>query len=104
MRWTRRRWSASSPPTAAHIPDTLAEAVLDGGPSQVGIESTVISLVGSPALLRPGVIPLPEIEALIGPVRVVAEAEGAHPAPGMHDRHYRPSTPLYWLAGQPAGR
>ena len=45
----------------------LADAVLDGGPANIGIESTVLSLADGPALLRPGVIPLPEIEALIGP-------------------------------------
>ena len=61
-----------------------------------------------PLLLRPGVIPLPEIEALIGPVAVAAApAEGPHASPGMHRRHYRPATPLYLLgAGDrpPAGR
>ena len=51
----------------------LADFVLDGGPARVGIESTVLSLVDEPLLLRPGVIPLPEIEALIGPMRVAGE-------------------------------
>ena len=70
--------------------------MLDGGPARVGIESTVLSLAGPPTLLRPGVIPLPEIEALIGPVALAAApAEGAHASPGMHPRHYRPATPLY---------
>jgi L-threonylcarbamoyladenylate synthase len=64
----------------------------------VGIESTVLSLVDAPVLLRPGVIPLPEIEALIGPVELAAApASGAHASPGMHARHYRPATPLYLL-------
>jgi L-threonylcarbamoyladenylate synthase len=84
------------------VPESLADAVLDGGPAQVGIESTVLSLVDAPLLLRPGVIPLPEIESLIGPVQIAATAEGAHPSPGMHPRHYRPTTPLYLLrAGGP---
>jgi L-threonylcarbamoyladenylate synthase len=54
-------------------------------------------------LLRPGVIPLPEIEALIGPVETLAApALGAHASPGMHPRHYRPATPLYLLnPGEP---
>jgi L-threonylcarbamoyladenylate synthase len=74
----------------------------------VGIESTVLSLAGPPTLLRPGVIPLPEIEALIGHVDVATAPEsGPHAAPGMHRRHYRPATPLLLLEpGQtpPAGR
>lgn len=93
------RFTELSPTRAGHVANALAELVLDGGPARVGIESTVISLAGPAELLRPGVIPLPEIEALIGPVRRgAAAAEGAHPAPGMHPRHYRPSTPLYLLA------
>ena len=59
------RFMGLSPTTAEHVPDALAEFILDGGPASVGIESTVLSLVGAPVLLRPGVIPLTEIEALI---------------------------------------
>lgn len=101
------RFTELSPTAAGHVPDTLADAVLDGGPARVGIESTVLSLVEGAVLLRPGVIPLPEIEALIGPVEIAASVEGAHPSPGMHERHYRPSTPLFLLGPGdplPAGR
>ena len=93
------RFTELSPTSAAHVEQSLADCVLDGGASQVGIESTVLSVVSEPVLLRPGVIPLPEIEALIGPVRRMAQGggEGAHPSPGMHPRHYRPRTPLYLL-------
>jgi len=88
-----------SPTAVSHIPEALADYVLDGGPARVGIESTVLSLVDRPLLLRPGVIPLPEIEALIGAVAVAAApVSGAHASPGMHARHYRPSTPLYLLS------
>ncbi|MGO4881218.1 MAG: L-threonylcarbamoyladenylate synthase [Bryobacteraceae bacterium] len=101
-----------SPTTAGHVRQALGSAVdlvLDGGPSTVGIESTVLSLAGpEPLLLRPGVIPLPEIEALIGPVRIAAlPAAGAHASPGMHAKHYRPRTPLLLLSCHdptPAGR
>jgi L-threonylcarbamoyladenylate synthase len=42
------------------------------------------------------VISITELEALIGPIaQAAAPAKGAHPAPGMHLRHYRPATPLY---------
>ena len=93
------RFTELSPTNAAHVPDGLADFVLDGGPARVGIESTVLSLAGPPTLLRPGVIPQTEIEGLIGPVAAVGEvAEGAHASPGMHRRHYRPATPLYLVA------
>jgi L-threonylcarbamoyladenylate synthase len=90
------RFTELSPTAAAHIPESLADYTLDGGPARVGIESTVLSLVGSPTLLRPGVIPITELESRIGPIlRGAAPTEGAHSAPGMHARHYRPATPLY---------
>ena len=105
-------FSELSPTTAEHVHHSLGDAVdlvLDGGPAIVGIESTVLSLAGAePLLLRPGVIPLPEIEALIGPVRIAdVAAAGAHASPGMHPQHYRPRTPLVLLAAgdpPPAGR
>jgi L-threonylcarbamoyladenylate synthase len=101
------RFTELSPTEATHVPESLADFVLDGGPARVGIESTVLSLVDNPVLLRPGVIPLPEIEALIGPVDAACAPEGPHSSPGMHPRHYRPATPLYLLAmseAPPAGR
>jgi len=96
------RFTELSPTAAGHVPELLADYVLDGGPARVGIESTVLSLVASPLLLRPGVIPLPEIEALIGSVETAAapgpeRTPGPHASPGMHPRHYRPATPLYLL-------
>ena len=102
------RFTQLSPTTAEHVRQSLGDTVdlvLDGGPSIVGIESTVLSLCGGePVLLRPGVIPLPEIESLIGPVRIAEEAgAGPHASPGMHLRHYRPRTPLVLLSpGDPA--
>ena len=102
------RFTELSPTSAGRVPEMLADYVLDGGPARVGIESTVISLVDRPLLLRPGVIPLPEIEALIGHVGVaVAPETGRHASPGMHARHYRPATALILLlAGEqpPAGQ
>ena len=93
------RFTELSPTLAGHVPVGLADYVLDGGPARVGIESTVLSLAGAPTLLRPGVIPLTEIESLIGPVNTAEDpAEGAHAAPGMPRRHYRPATPLYLVA------
>jgi L-threonylcarbamoyladenylate synthase len=82
--------------------------VLDGGPTTVGIESTVLSLVVPDAiLLRPGMVSQAEIEAIVGPVRVSKSVEAeAHRAPGMHPRHYSPRTPLILVDNGrlPAGR
>ncbi len=93
------RFTELSPTTAQHVRDTLGDQVsmvLDGGQTTVGIESTVLSLVGADAtLLRPGMISQSDIEAIIGPVSISKPAEAdAHPAPGMHPRHYSPRTPL----------
>lgn len=93
------RFMQLSPTTAEHVRQGLGrriEYVLDGGPCQVGIESTVLSLTEDVAvLLRPGGISRAEIEAVIGPIASgVTHPEGAHPSPGMHPRHYSPRTPL----------
>jgi len=84
------RFSGLSPTTAEHVRAAFGDAVpvLDGGPCQVGIESTVVSLAGGKiTLLRPGMIALPDIEQAATP-------SGAHSSPGMHARHYSPRTPL----------
>jgi L-threonylcarbamoyladenylate synthase len=100
------RFTELSPTTAQHVRDGLGDRVamvLDGGRTTVGIESTVLSLAGSNAvLLRPGMVTRQEIEAVIGPIQVVASiAAEAHPSPGMHLRHYSPKTPLHLIeAGQ----
>jgi L-threonylcarbamoyladenylate synthase len=92
-------FGALSPTSAQHVRDSLGSAVamvLDGGRTNVGIESTVLSLAGADAvLLRPGMVTQQEIEAVIGPIQVLdAPAEGAHSSPGQHRRHYSPKTPL----------
>ncbi|MDX2152630.1 MAG: L-threonylcarbamoyladenylate synthase [Bryobacteraceae bacterium] len=87
-----------SPTTAEHVRRGLgavADAVLDGGAAAVGIESTVLSLLPKPRLLRPGMIGAREIEEIIGPLQPAALASDAHPSPGMHPVHYSPATPLY---------
>ncbi len=96
------RFTELSPTTAEHVRRSLGaevDCVLDGGAAAVGIESTVLSVAGGRLLLlRPGTIPLPDIEVIAGPVSIVSEApEGPHASPGMHTRHYRPRTPLVLL-------
>lgn len=98
------RFTELSPTSAEHVRKSLGGAVdliLDGGTTPVGIESTVLSLAADPPLLlRPGMITREEIEAVIGPVEVRTSAgDAAHPAPGMHPRHYSPRTPLYLVRG-----
>ncbi len=92
-------FSHLSPTTAGHVREALGDRVamvLDGGPTTVGIESTVLSLAGSKAvLLRPGMVSRAQIEELIGPVEIMRlPGDEAHPSPGLHARHYSPHTPL----------
>jgi len=54
----------------------------------------VLSLTDAPVLLRPGVIPVTELEAVVGAIGRPSVDE-PHRSPGMHARHYRPRTPLY---------
>jgi len=69
-----------------------ASAALDGGPCEIGLESTVVSLLDQPRLLRPGAVTRDAIEAVIGPL---AEAEAdARRSPGRLARHYAPNLPL----------
>jgi len=93
------RFSELSPTTAEHVRNSLGDSVdliLDGGRTDVGIESTVLSLAGpTPILFRPGMISIERIEQLIGKIEVAKPIpDGPHPAPGMHQRHYSPRTPL----------
>ena len=91
-------------------PTTFADAVaetgaaaavaLDGGPCQIGLESTVVSLLDGPArLLRPGAVTRAQIEALVGPL-AEAEADAAR-SPGRLARHYAPNAPLRLDAAAP---
>ena len=102
------RFTELSPTTAEHVRKSLGNSVdliLDGGPTQVGIESTVLSLVGpKPVLLRPGMISAEQIEAVNGKIEIAAAPpDGAHASPGMHPKHYCPRTPLV-LQVPPTGR
>jgi len=101
-----------SPTTAQHVYHDLAgaiPAIVDGGPCAVGLESTVISLVGAtPTLLRPGGVSLEQLQQVLGQVEVDAAVyqalalDRAPGAPGMKYQHYAPQTPLTLLVGTPA--
>ena len=92
-----------SPTTAQHVRDELGrdvDLVLDGGPCDVGIESTVLDLTTTPrpVLLRLGGITRAAIEAVIGAIDapdVVTEVTTPAKGPGQHERHYAPRTNAY---------
>lgn len=91
-----------SPTTAEHVRQQLGnriDAILDGGPCRVGVESTILQIEGDRVIqLRPGGTPLEAIEALIGPVEQCQAGESEQPAaPGMLASHYAPRTPIVLL-------
>lgn len=90
-----------SPTRAWHVAASLGgkvDLILDGGPTEAGLESTILSLAQRPfRLLRPGPIPPSDLEAVVGPVLrwsgAVADGQ-TQAAPGMARKHYSPATPL----------
>jgi L-threonylcarbamoyladenylate synthase len=93
-----------SPTTAQHVLDDLdgrIDAIVDAGPTSVGVESTIVDVSHLPyRLLRPGGVPAEAVEDVIGTRLVVPERrEGAQLAPGMLDVHYAPRTPLVLIIG-----
>lgn len=100
-----------SPTTAAHVladMDGRIELILDGGPCKYGVESTVLSLVGEPTILRPGAVTREMLEAVIGPVRVSEtvlspmQEDEAAASPGMKYKHYAPDAEVVVVSGQAA--
>lgn len=92
------RFGFVSPTTAEHVAHDLAGediGLLDGGPCQVGIESTIVDVSGErPAILRLGAISREAVEAVLGePVEVVLHADRAK-APGQLASHYAPRARL----------
>jgi L-threonylcarbamoyladenylate synthase len=86
-----------SPTTAAHVYEDLQGRIaglIDGGPTGVGVESTVVDLtVDPPVILRPGGVTKEEIEQVIGSVSVdpgLLSSEQQPKSPGMKYRHYAP--------------
>ena len=98
-----------SPTTARHVlndMDGKIDAVLDGGASEVGVESTVITLAaGVPRVLRPGGVTVEELRGVLGEVEVDDAVlhqlkEGvAAASPGMKYKHYAPKANVILLKG-----
>ncbi|MBI2408811.1 MAG: threonylcarbamoyl-AMP synthase [Gemmatimonadetes bacterium] len=92
------RFTEISPTTADHVAHGLGnrvDMILDGGPTQVGIESTVVDVSGdAPVLLRPGTLSRATLERALGTTlrdpAPAAEATEARQSPGMIERHYAP--------------
>ncbi len=90
------KYTQLSPTTVAHVQTGLGNEVdvLDGGACQVGIESTIVSVLGDDwRLLRHGIITETEIAELVGKPALVSQ-ENLPKAPGQHMLHYSPHTPL----------
>lgn len=85
-----------SPTTAQHVADQLGdriEYILDGGPCEVGLESTIVDVTSEkPVVLRKGGIDIETIDALIGSVEVLETSSSRPTAPGMLVSHYAPRT------------
>lgn len=85
-----------SPTTAAHVLNDLGElldpardAILDGGPCEVGVESTIVDCTVEPCqILRPGAITADDIERILG--SMVGRTSGPSRASGMLESHYAP--------------
>lgn len=94
-----------SPTTAAHVQADLAgriDLIVDGGPTEVGVESTIVACLDEPSLLRPGGMPRAAIEKVLGRP-LVAAADSTHAAgddddvplaPGMLASHYAPKATI----------
>jgi L-threonylcarbamoyladenylate synthase len=94
------RYGRVSPTRAEHVREEFPTGVtiLEGGDCEVGVESTILSLLETPPrILRPGIISRQQLEALIGPL-----AQGSSAAvprvPGSTPQHYAPQTPVELVA------
>ncbi|HZP76634.1 MAG TPA: L-threonylcarbamoyladenylate synthase [Pseudolabrys sp.] len=87
-----------SPTSAQHVQNDLrgrVDLIIDGGPSDVGVESSIVACLGAPAWLRPGGVPREAIEAALGaplvaPAQPLITDDEAPLAPGMLSSHYAP--------------
>ena len=102
-------FSRPSPTDAAHVLADLnhrIDMVLDAGPTQVGVESTVLDLSQDPpVVLRPGAVSLDMLRAVLPGVTMRTESapdSAALPSPGLLSKHYSPRTPVTLYEGDPS--
>ncbi|ASJ10997.1 threonylcarbamoyl-AMP synthase [Thermococcus sp. P6] len=93
-----------SPTLAEHVADDFygrIECIIDGGETPIGVESTVIDLSSEePTVLRPGGLPIEEIERVLGKLEVQVKAKGVARSPGMKYRHYSPNARVVVVEGK----
>jgi len=106
---TANLFSRVSPTSAAHVLadlDGRIDAVLDGGPCEIGVESTVVDLTAAaPRILRKGGITQEQLQCILANVAVaeanaVSRQQEGLPSPGMMSRHYAPCTKLALTDGR----
>ena len=104
-------FSRPSPTLAAHVLEDLdgrVDMILDGGPTSVGVESTVLDLtVDPPVVLRPGAISVEMLRTIVPTVqsRITPASTSdreSMPSPGLLTKHYAPRAPLTIYRGEPA--
>ena len=91
-----------SPTTALHVESDFPEdpfPILDAGPTTTGLESTVVSLVGDPTVLRLGATDVEPIKEILPEVTTKIVEEQID-SPGTSKRHYAPNTPFYIWSNQ----
>jgi L-threonylcarbamoyladenylate synthase len=97
------RFGHTSPTTANHVQadlEGMVHVILDAGSTPVGIESTVLDLQTTPAvILRPGGVTREQLQAVIGEVALAAPAERLAASPGRQPRHYAPRAELVLMTG-----
>ncbi len=100
------RSTGVSPTTADHVLDDLdglIEFVIDGGPTRLGLESTVLDLTSTlPRILRPGAITAGQISRVLGlevpaPAILKTKADEPRRSPGQAEVHYSPKTPIWTI-------
>lgn len=102
------RFGRISPTTAAHVREELGNSVsmiLDGGPCQVGIESTILDLSGGePRILRPGMLDAPSLGAVLGFIPEFGPNAETPRVSGSLEAHYAPQTPMNLVAAADISR
>ena len=102
------RFGRMSPTTTDHVLrdlDGRIDAILDAGPTSIGVESTVLDPQRTPPLiLRPGGVTREQLESVLGPIEVYSSPPGLEPAalasPGLAARHYSPQARLVIVEGE----
>jgi L-threonylcarbamoyladenylate synthase len=110
------RFGGVSPTTAQHVLDDLGgriDLILDGGPTPIGVESTVLNVTcAPPTILRPGGVTREALQEIVGPVAVrggcgreamsspeAGSLPGPQPSPGLLAKHYAPRAELVLCIG-----